>query len=192
MRAPKKTFTNARKLRKDLSLPEVVLWDCLRNTRLEGLRFRRQHPVGPYVLDFYCPSGRLAVEVDGLQHDHPGQIAHDKRRDRWLTDSGIRVMRIAATDVLQDHALEGVLVMIAHAAAGVNDHIGNMPPPPPSAVPLPRERGRIKVPAGRDAGYAPAKLGWNGDAGSSPAKRGRGTTRSVVEGAHAHPEDETP
>jgi very-short-patch-repair endonuclease len=124
----------ARKLRRDLSLPEVLLWDCLRGNRLDGLRFRRQHPVGPYVLDFYCPAARLAVEVDGIQHDHPGQMAHDKRRDGWLREQGIQVMRIAATDVLNDQALEGVLMMISEAAAVP-------PPPPPSAVPLPRFAG---------------------------------------------------
>ncbi|HEY5818673.1 MAG TPA: DUF559 domain-containing protein [Mesorhizobium sp.] len=64
-----------------MSLPEVMLWDCLRAGRLEGLRFRRQHPIGPYVLDFFCAKGRLAVEVDGRHHDHPGEIAHDERRD---------------------------------------------------------------------------------------------------------------
>ena len=67
-----------------MSLPEVILWDCLRGQRLEGFRFRRQHAVGSYVLDFYCASARLAVEVDGSHHDLPGQIAHDQRRDRWL------------------------------------------------------------------------------------------------------------
>jgi very-short-patch-repair endonuclease len=116
MRAGKQTFDRARQLRRDLSLPEVILWDCLRARRLEGLRFRRQHPVGPYVLDFFCPDGQLAVEVDGAQHDLPGQMAHDQRRDAWLGEQGIRVMRIAASDVLDEKAIDGVLVMIAQAA----------------------------------------------------------------------------
>ena len=116
MPAGRKTFDRARRLRRDLSLPEVVLWECLRGRRLDGLRFRRQHPVGPYVLDFFHAEGRLAVEVDGGHHDLPGQMHHDLRRDRWLAERGIRVMRIAATDVLDEQALEGVLVMIAEAA----------------------------------------------------------------------------
>ncbi len=99
-----------------MSLPEVILWDCLRARRLQGLRFRRQHPVGPYVLDFYCSEGKLAVEVDGVHHDLPGQMAHDVRRDAWLGERGIRVMRIAASDVLDEKALEGMLAMIAEAA----------------------------------------------------------------------------
>ena len=136
MRAPERTITKARKLRRDLSLPEVILWDCIRGRKLEGLRFRRQHPVGPYVLDFYCAEAGLCLEVDGQQHDHPGQIAHDARRGRWLAERGIRVMRIAAADVLDNKAVDGILIMIAEAAR-------LSPPPPPSAVPLPRKRGRI-------------------------------------------------
>jgi very-short-patch-repair endonuclease len=96
----------------------VVLWDCLRDRRLQGLRFRRQHPVGPYVLDFFHAEGKLAVEVDGAHHDLPEQMRHDARRDGWLAGRGIRVMRIAASDVLDERALEGMLVMIAEAAKG--------------------------------------------------------------------------
>ena len=118
MRAERKTFRRARRLRRDLSLPEVILWDCLRDRRLQGLRFRRQHPVGPYVLDFFHAEGRLAVEVDGAHHDLPGQMQHDRRRDAWLARRGIRVMRIAASDILDERALEGMLVMIAEAARG--------------------------------------------------------------------------
>ena len=115
MRAERKTFRRAVELRRDLSLPEVLLWECLRARRLEGLRFRRQHPVGPYVLDFFHAEGKLAIEVDGAHHDLPGQMEHDRRRDRWLAECGIKVMRIAATDVLDEKALEGILVMIAEA-----------------------------------------------------------------------------
>lgn len=118
MRAEKQTFKRARQLRRDLSLPEVILWECLRGSRLGGLRFRRQHPVGPYVLDFYCAEAKLAVEVDGAHHDLPEQMSHDLRRDGWLGERGIRVMRIAATDILDEKALEGMLVMIAEAAGG--------------------------------------------------------------------------
>ncbi len=76
------------------------------------------HPVGPYVLDFYCAEARLAVEVDGAHHDLPEQMSHDRRRDSWLGAQGIRVIRIAATDILDERALDGMLVMIAEAAGG--------------------------------------------------------------------------
>src|SRR5690349_4483996 len=119
MRAPEKTFSRARELRQDMSLPEVILWDCLRKRQVDGLRFRRQHPIGPYVLDFYCPPARLAVEVDGAHHDDDRQISHDARRDAWLGQRGIRVMRIAATDILNDRAFEGILDMIPEIASGM-------------------------------------------------------------------------
>jgi very-short-patch-repair endonuclease len=102
MRAPALTFKRATKLRRDMSLPEVILWEPLRRGGLDGMRFRRQHPVGPYVLDFYCAASRLAIEVDGVVHDLPGQMHHDNRRDAWLARRGIRTLRIAASDVLED------------------------------------------------------------------------------------------
>ena len=63
--ADRKTVLNARTLRRAMTRPEVLLWQVLRE-RPNGLRFRRQHPVGPFVLDFYCPAARLAIEVDGM------------------------------------------------------------------------------------------------------------------------------
>jgi very-short-patch-repair endonuclease len=76
-------------------------------------RWRRQHPCGPFVLDFFCAEAKLAVEVDGAAHGHPGQIAHDRRRDAWLGAQGVRVLRVDAQDVLEDAALDGVLAAIA-------------------------------------------------------------------------------
>jgi very-short-patch-repair endonuclease len=73
MRALEKTFDRARALRRKMSLPEVVLWQALRRGQVAGLRFRRQHPIGPYILDFYCLSARLAIEVDGFAHDNAVQ-----------------------------------------------------------------------------------------------------------------------
>ena len=80
MRAPDRTFQRARHLRRGMSLPEIVLWQALRKLRLGGLRFRRQHPIGPYILDFYCPSARLAIEVDGFAHDTVAEAHRDARR----------------------------------------------------------------------------------------------------------------
>jgi very-short-patch-repair endonuclease len=74
MRALELTFSRARKLRREMNLPEVLLWDSLRKHGTAGLRFRRQHPPGCYILGFYCPAARLAVEVDGAHHDDSGQI----------------------------------------------------------------------------------------------------------------------
>ena len=130
MRAPDKTFSHARELRRAMSLPEVVLWQALRKRRLAGLRFRRQHPIGPYILDFYCPSARLAIEVDGFAHDTAARVRHDERRQAWLAQQGITVLRIGASDVLKDQRLEAVLVAIERAAAGTPSGSLRSPPPP--------------------------------------------------------------
>ena len=116
MRAKILTFKRARRLRKGVSLPEVVLWDHLRQGKLNALRFRRQHPMGAYILDFYCPSARLAVEIDGGGHSHSDQARHDFARDRWLVGKGVRMLRFAAAGVLDNEALPSVLGEIAAAA----------------------------------------------------------------------------
>ena len=92
-----------------MTLPEVVLWQQLRR-RPDGMKFRRQHPAGRYVLDFYCEKARLCIEVDGAAHDRGDAPARDGFRDEWLADAGIRTLRIAATDVLRN--LEGVLQLV--------------------------------------------------------------------------------
>jgi very-short-patch-repair endonuclease len=99
--ARRTTILNARRLRRAMTLPELMLWGVLR-TRPAGLRFRRQHPIDPFVLDFYYPAGRIAVEVDGMAHDMGGNPAGDILRDSWLQEQGIEVIRIAAADILRD------------------------------------------------------------------------------------------
>src|SRR5947207_10375074 len=84
VRAPILTLKRARALRRKMTLPEVILWQELRGGKLKGLQFRRQHPIGPYILDFFCPAARLAIEIDGSSHENEQQFRHDERRDRWL------------------------------------------------------------------------------------------------------------
>jgi ATP-dependent DNA helicase RecQ len=86
----------ARKLRAEMSVSEKILWMFLRGDKT-GFRFRTQHAVGPYVLDFYCPEAGLCVEVDGEQHD--GRAREDEARDVWLEARGIITMRIPSADV---------------------------------------------------------------------------------------------
>ncbi|WP_414644883.1 endonuclease domain-containing protein [Brevundimonas sp.] len=105
--------------------PEARLWTRVRAHRLQGFKFRRQHPCGPYILDFYCAAARLAIEVDGRGHEHPDQIARDRRRTRWLAAQGIRVMRIAAHDVRDE--LDGVLGFIARVVRERIADIGAAP-----------------------------------------------------------------
>ncbi|HKS88374.1 MAG TPA: endonuclease domain-containing protein [Stellaceae bacterium] len=129
MRAPAKTFRRARELRRRMTLPEVVLWQALRTGRLNGLRFRRQHPVGPYILDFYCPAANLAIEVDGFAHDTDAVARRDERRDAWLAKRGVTVLRFAAADILRGDRLEGVLIAIGCAAGAPSASLCSAPPP---------------------------------------------------------------
>lgn len=92
----------AKQLRRAMSLPEVLLWKALKGRNLRGLQFRKQHPLGPYILDFYCDACQLAVEVDGATHHFGDRPAQDGRRDAWLLARGVRTLRISARCVLTD------------------------------------------------------------------------------------------
>ena len=96
------TKDRAKALRRTMSLPEVLLWKVLKGRKLAGLHFRKQHPIGPYVLDFYCDAERLAVEVDGGGHGFGDRPERDERRDAWLKAQGISTLRITASLVLGD------------------------------------------------------------------------------------------
>lgn len=99
-----------RALRTQGTPSEATLWKALRNKGLDGRKFRRQHSVGPYVLDLYCPAERLCVELDGASHENPHTSANDIHRDEFLAASLIRVLRIQNSAVVYD--LQGVLDLI--------------------------------------------------------------------------------
>ena len=101
------TLARARELRKRMTDSEARLWLRLRNKQAGGYRFRRQHPFGPFILDFYCPECRVAVEVDGDAHDNSDQSSRDQRRDQYLERRAVRVLRVPATAV--QHRLERVV-----------------------------------------------------------------------------------
>lgn len=86
---------------------EKQLWSHLRNRQIEGLKFRRQHGIGPYIVDFFCPERRIVIEVDGDVHAFPQQTRKDAARQTYLESLGLLVVRYANTDVLGN--LEGVL-----------------------------------------------------------------------------------
>ncbi len=92
------------------------MWVALKGGALADLRFRRQHPIGPYVLDFYCARARLAIEVDGESHGFGDRPERDERRDVWLADQGVRTLRIPAIEVRDN--LDGVITMIVAASRG--------------------------------------------------------------------------
>ena len=99
MRAPSRTVGNAQRLRRKLTVQEARLWNRLRTRLPDQPIFRHQHPIGPYVLDFYCPKAHLAIEIDGISHDMGNRPQHDERRDAWLKKHGVTVMRIPAAEL---------------------------------------------------------------------------------------------
>jgi very-short-patch-repair endonuclease len=120
----------ARRLRRDATRAERKLWYVLQRGQMLGLSFRRQHPVGPYFLDFYCAPLKLAVEVDGGQHGEQYRQAHDDQRSRWLKGKGVTVLRFWNNDVLGN--IEGVWGEIARTAATLSER----PATPTLTLPL--------------------------------------------------------
>ncbi len=136
----------ARGLRRELSLPEAMLWQKLRGGKA-GAKFRRQHPVGPYVIDFYCREARLIVEIDGEAHDRADRPQRDEARLRFLREQGYCAVRIAAQRVIAD--VDAVAAAIAAIVA--------TPLHQPAAGPPPRAGEDIKPPMRRPS--SPSALG---------------------------------
>jgi len=116
----------ARKLRKDTPLPERMLWQILRQ-RPGGFKFRRQHPIGPYVVDFCCLAERFIVEVDGSAHDHPDRVKFDERRVSFLKENGFRVLRVSARRVLRDVS-DAADAIVARTASPLHQPAAGPPP----------------------------------------------------------------
>jgi very-short-patch-repair endonuclease len=100
-----------------MTSPEIKLWSRLRRKQFEGLKFRRQHGIGPYIVDFFCPEQGLVIEVDGDSHGDEDQILKDKERDKYLQSLGLQVIRYTNDDILKN--IDGVLENLA----------GNLRPP---------------------------------------------------------------
>ena len=115
---PRKMVRAARMLRKNSTDAEDKLWYRLRARQIGDLKFRRQHPIGPYVIDFYCPAAMLAVELDGGQHAEAAHQAADRRRESYLAKRGVTVLRFWNHQVLAD--IETVLVAIWQTAGRDN------------------------------------------------------------------------
>jgi len=104
-------FDICRRLRKTQTKAEELLWECLRRNRLNGLKFRRQHPLGRYIADFYCPEERLVIELDGKVHDLKDQKEYDKMRKEIIEVHRIRILRIKNEEI--ERNIENVLRRIA-------------------------------------------------------------------------------
>jgi len=116
---------------------ELKIWQRLRAHRFQGLSFRRQLPVGPYIVDFVCLEARLIIEIDGGQHES-SQVLYDAKRDAWLRAEGFRILRFWNNDVLKN--LDGVLERVAEA----------LREPLPPSLTLPRKGGGNPTSSRRD------------------------------------------
>lgn len=121
----KQSRTFAKQLRRKMPRSEALLWSHIRKGAVNDARFRRQHPIGPYIADFACVAAKLVVEVDGYTHWTSEQLEHDTRRTRYLSERGWRVLRVTSADVYDN--LSGVWDTIAC----------HLPPPSRSARHLP-------------------------------------------------------
>ena len=106
----KQTLTRAKRLRRELTDAERKLWGLLRSRQLNGAKFRRQQPIGPFIVDFVCLDRRLVVEADGGQHSGSKR---DQQRDAWLSSRGYRLLRFWNRDILGNP--DGVICVIADA-----------------------------------------------------------------------------
>ncbi len=117
---------HAKSLRRNQTDAERKLWHHLRDRRLDGWKFRRQHPAGPYVLDLYCADANLMIEIDGGQHDDDEHRIHDEKRTAYLVSQGLKLMRFWNNEVMENTM--GVL-------EAIRETLG------PSPQPSPREGG---------------------------------------------------
>lgn len=117
-----------------MTLPEVVLWQELRRERFKGWRFRRQMPIGPYVIDFGCARHKVIVEVDGAFHDIEERVLKDEIRSAFLQSKGYALFRIRALDVLRelDAVLDGLTAFLSE-----QERRGDLPPSRPLDGPPP-------------------------------------------------------
>jgi very-short-patch-repair endonuclease len=111
-----------------MSPPEVALWSQLRGNKL-GSKVRRQHPIGPYIADFFVHDAGLVIEVDGSPHDYGDHPQRDERRDEYLSERGYRIVRLVASDVMKN--LDGALRFIAEQVASPLHQPSAGPPPHP-------------------------------------------------------------
>lgn len=99
-----------RELRQSTTPAEIKIWNIIRNRKINNLKFIRQYSVGFYILDFYCPKIRLAIEIDGGQHNDPDQKEYDEERTKYLNNLDIKVIRFWNSDVIKN--IEGVYQVV--------------------------------------------------------------------------------
>jgi very-short-patch-repair endonuclease len=106
--------SRAKSLRQTMTRAETLLWRYIKAHRIDGLSFRRQAPMGTYIVDFVCHDRRIVVELDGETHDFEERLKQDQKRDAWLASRGYAILRFTNHDVLSN--LEGVVTVIYETA----------------------------------------------------------------------------
>ena len=117
--SPEHVVELARRMRSDMTPEEETLWSRLRRRQVDGLRFRRQRPVGRYIADFYCPDLRLMIEIDGAVHH--GREEYDRNRDEYLAGHGYRVVRFSNDDIT--YRLNEVIETIRRFSKEIRDKV---------------------------------------------------------------------
>ncbi|MDD5242318.1 MAG: endonuclease domain-containing protein [Sulfuricella sp.] len=124
--------THTRALRQDMTDAEQVLWSKLRRKQIHNVQFYRQKPVGNYIVDFYAPSAKLVVELDGSQHFEPAHAQRDAARDSYLNGLGLQVLRFDNLQVLRElDAVLGVIESVVGERVDANQSQKTNPPQPP-------------------------------------------------------------
>ncbi len=130
IQSPDRNFIRAKWLRRDQTRAEKVLWNELRTKRFHGYKFRRQTPIGPFIVDFFCFEKRLIIEVDGSAHWDDESQLYDRRREQYLREHGFQIVRFENYEVM--NYLEDVLDKLKVAL-----EVTSPRPSPGSEVPLP-------------------------------------------------------
>ena len=112
-------FENARELRNKQTESEIILWNILKDYKLRGFKFRRQHPIANYIADFYCHKAKLIIEIDGEYHNNKEQVLIDKERTAYFNEIGLQEIRFLNQQILFD--IENVLIQINNIIGLRND-----------------------------------------------------------------------
>jgi very-short-patch-repair endonuclease len=151
-------LNRAKDLRQTQTEAETFVWSELRSRRFSGFKFRRQVPLGNYIVDFVCLDRRVIVELDGGQHNEVARKAYDARRDAWLRGSGFVVLRFWNSDVFLDW--EAMAERIRHTLQGRPSKQGAAAPSPPAPLPQWGEGGRERLIARSAVAPLAGNCGW--------------------------------
>ncbi len=121
------TFSKAERLRNNMTTPESILWEAVKGNKVEGYKFRRQHPIHLYIADFYCHKLKLVIEIDGEYHNSETQLKKDQERTSYLNAQGIQIIRFTNSEVINN--LNEVINKIKEVINKIKEQINQTPLP---------------------------------------------------------------